>query len=225
MSPREEGILMTVRNLLNEAQHQLYTREYDAARTSAERALSVAETQQHKPSIAAAYYGLASVIWAVKGDDHQAIMYANMAVQNTRQDTTTDLLARTLVARIKSARGNHEAAILLNEDLLRYYWEQQQLNGVADILRSLGEVYMNMEHYAQAKERLIESLKLYLHDVDEPLNQAGVLLSLGSLAYQTQDPAEARYYWGEARNLAEAKGFRHVIEAVDQALEMLNENG
>lgn len=218
-----EGILMSVRSLLREADQKLITMEYDVALKLTQQALELALSQNHFPSMAAAYYGVASVIFGSGGDPYEAHRYCNLAMQNSQPNSITDLLTRTLVARIKAARGNYEAAIVLNEDLLRYYFETNNLSGLADILRSLGDIYILTGDYEKARERYAESLKLYRGEVDEPQNNAGVLLSYGTLMYQMKSHPEARAFWLEARNLAESHGFRNIVEAVDSALELLNQ--
>ncbi len=217
MAPPEEGILMVVRARLSDAQEKLHAADYDAAMALANEALDKALDQNHEPSMAAAYYGLASVIWASGGDSAQVHYYAGLAAQNTKADTQTDLLARTLVARVKAARGNFDAAILLNENLLRHYFEQSNFSGMANILRSLGDVYFSMGDYAKAAERYHESMRLYANDLQEPLNHAGVLVSYGSLMYQRGERDQAETYWDEARRIAEAHGFRHIIDGLDKA--------
>ncbi|MFP4322525.1 MAG: tetratricopeptide repeat protein [Anaerolineales bacterium] len=223
MAEIEEGIMMVVRDRLRDAQEKLHAADYDAAMALAHEALDKALNQNHNPSIAAAYYGIASLIWASGGDSAKAHYYAGLAAQNTKANTQTDLLVRTLVARIKAARGNYEAAILLNEDLLRYYFETNDYSGMANVLRSLGDVYFSMGNYAKATERYHESLRLYTNDLQEPLNHAGVLVSYGSLMYQRSDTQQAEAYWDEAQRIAEAHGFRHIIEGLDSARRDLNE--
>lgn len=223
MDSANEGILMTVRTLLREADQLLLTMDYDSARAKAQQAIDAALAQDHNPSIAAAYYGMASVIFGSGGDPYEAHNFCNLALQNTKANTTTDLLVRTLIARIKAARGNYEAAIVINEDLLRYYFENDHLGGLADTLRSLGDIYMLMGEYEKARERYAESLKLYRQDVDEPLNQAGVLVSYGSLMFQMNARPEARTFWLEARNIAETHGFRNIIEAIDSAMGLFHQ--
>lgn len=214
---QNEGILMTVRNHLVQADEKLKSGDYDGARTSTEQAIDVALQQNHASSMAHAYYSMASVIWGSGGDWQQAHYYASLALQNSKTNSTVDLLVRTLIARLKAGRGNYDAAIAINEELLRYYFEQNDFRGLADILRSLGDIYLATGDYEKAHTRYYESIRLYRNDVTDPLNYAGVLVSMGSLKYQTDDKTEARQYWAEARQIAEANGFRQIIEGIDQA--------
>jgi tetratricopeptide (TPR) repeat protein len=218
----QESILMLVRNHLRQADQAVNAADYDAALHNVEAAIAAARAQEHAASLAAAYYGKASVIWTFTGDDAQAHHYTNLAVQQTKTNTKTDLLARTLVARIKAARGNYEAAVVLNEDLLRYYYETNDLPGQADILRSLGDIYRAQGQFSIAQERYLAALGVY-QTYDDPINYAGLLMSLGTLHYQMNDRAQAQRYWQEARALAEGQGFRHVLLKIDEAMEVLKE--
>lgn len=214
-----DAVLMVVRSHLHDADEYIKQKEYDKAKTSAEQAIDVARRNDHTPSLAAAYYGLASVIWNSGGSSEDAHHYATLAAQHTKANTTTDLLARTLIARLKAARGNYEAALILNHDLLNYYRENERLDGQADILRSLGDVYLAKGEYEQAREYYFESMNLY-RQIADPLNYCGLLVSLGSLYFQMDDREQARRYWREARAVAEANGFRHILEAAEAALEL-----
>src|SRR5687768_6934358 len=126
-----EAILTRVRQHLNDAEHFLNIREFDKAHDSAEQAIKLAREQDHTPSLAAAYYGMAAVIWSSGGGSEESHRYASLAAQHTKANTETDLLVRTLIARLKAARGNYDAAIVLNEDLLKYYTEVADLSGRA----------------------------------------------------------------------------------------------
>jgi tetratricopeptide (TPR) repeat protein len=220
MSTQEEGILMSVRNQLNQAEQFLNAGEYGAARASAQQAIALARAQDHTPSLAAAYYGMASVIWNSGGSSEDAHHYASLAAQHTKANTSTDLLVRTLIARLKVARGNYEAAKLLLEDLLRFYESENRQDGKADVYRSLGDMYRVQGKNDLAQEHYFQALELY-HQADDPLNHAGLLLSIGTLMYQTGDSAEALHYWTEARLIAQGSGYGHIVEAVDKAMEVL----
>lgn len=210
---------MSVRNQLNQAEQFLNAGDYGNARNSAQQAIVLARAQDHTPSLAAAYYGMASVIWNSGGTSEDAHHYASLAAQHTKANTSTDLLVRMLVARLKVARGNYEAAKLLLEDLLRFYESENRQEGKADVYRSLGDMYRIQGKNDLAREHYFQALGLYQH-FDDPLNHAGLLLSIGTLMYQTGDPAEALRYWTEARLIAEDKGYRHILEAVDKAMEV-----
>lgn len=220
MAEFEEGVFMTVRKHINAAQENLHRGEFEAAAAAAQCAIDDALSKNHNPSIAAAYYAMASVIWNSGGASEDAHHYASLAAQNTKADTQTDLLVRTLIARLKAARGNYEAAILLNEDLLRYYDREEVLEGRADVLRNLGDVYRAMGDYSLAKEKYYKSLSLY-KQLDDPLNHAGLLLSLGALMFQMSDRLGAAEHWQEARSIAESKGYRYILNQIDEALDML----
>jgi tetratricopeptide (TPR) repeat protein len=216
----EDAILMSVRRPLDEANRLMNLRNFEAAFQEVEKAIQAARSQEHVASLAAAYYGKAAVIWSSGGSAEEAHRYASLAAQNSRPNSETDLMLRTLIARIKAARQNYEAAILICEDLLRYYKQEDRLAGQADILRSLGDIYMQQGQYDRAREQYMLSLALY-ESLDDPLNHAGLLLSLGSLMYQTDDPDKARDYWEQARGIAEASGFRHIVERVNEAMSEL----
>lgn len=217
-----ESILFTVSNLLRDADQFVNEGRHEHARESAERAVEVARMQEHPASLAAAYYGLAAVVWGSGGDAVEAHRYAALAADNTKPNTQTDLLVRTLVARIKTARGNFSAAQVLNEDLLTFYREAGIIEGEADILRSLGDIHKAKGEYNRAEERYRQSLSLYNNaDLNDPINQSGLLISLGSLMFQVQRFDDARDYWTQARNIAVANGYRHVVEAAESGLELL----
>jgi len=213
---------MRVRNLLQDAENQVRAKQYDSAHTSVEQAILLSRQQEHTPSLAASYYGMASVIWGSGGTAEDAHRYASLAAEHTKANTTTDLLVRTLIARIKAARGNYEAATILNEDLLRYYQENQRNEGIADILRSLGDLHRAQGNYALALEKYAES-RAYYEKINDPLNLSGLLLSLGALKFQTNQLADARQAWQEARAIAEHNGYQDVLEKADEAMALLQE--
>ncbi len=220
--PEAESILVVVRNHLRNAEEAVKAADFDYAMQQVDLAIEAARNQDNSDSLAAAYYGKAAVIWGSGGTSEDAHHYGHLAIQHTKANTRTDLMVRTLMARIKAGRGNFDAAILLNEDVLRYYYETNDLAGQADILRSLGDVYRAMRQYNKAQERYFAALQVYQNH-DDPLNLAGLLLSLGALMYQIEDFDQARRYWAEARSIAEAQGFRHVLNKIDEAFLMLDE--
>jgi tetratricopeptide (TPR) repeat protein len=217
-----EAILMAARNLLDDAEKHLRAGDYDSARAAVEQALDVARKQDHTPSLAAAYYGMASVIWNSGGTSEDAHHYASLAAQHCKANTSTDLMVRTLIARLKAARGNYEAAVLLNEDLMRYYRREERLDGLADVMRSLGDISRAQGKYEVAKLQYFESLELY-KKLEDPLNHSALLLSLGSLMFQMDHHDEAREFWEEARGIAQGQGFRHVLERVEEGLALFGE--
>lgn len=217
-----ESILVSVRGDLYAADEALKQGDFERAMHKADSAIDTAFQQNHPASLAAAYYAKASVIWNSGGSSEDAHHFASLAAQNSKPNTRTDLMVRTLIARLKAARGNSEAAILLNEDVLRYYYETDDLEGQADILRSLGDIYRAQGRFDLAQERYFAALSVY-RDHHEPLNHAGLLLSMGALMYQREDKEQARRYWLEAQSIAEANGFRHVLASIQAALEMLAE--
>lgn len=216
----DEPILVAVRNHLQEAERKLHTQDFDGALASVERAIKTARDQENTPSLAAAYYGKAAVIWGSGGTSEEAHRYASLAAQHSKPDSETDLMIRTLIARIKAARQNYDAAIVINEDLLNYYKRENRLDGQANILRSLGDIHRAKGEYDRARERYLLGLALFSF-LDDPLNHAGLLLSLGSLMYEMQDFDQAKRYWLEARSLAESHGFRDIVEKVDTAIREL----
>jgi tetratricopeptide (TPR) repeat protein len=220
MAEPQEPILVSVRHHLADADQFINVQEHDRALTAAEMAIKVARQQEHQPSLAAAYYGMAAVIWRSIGNHSEAHRYASLAAENTDANTETDLLVRTLIARLKLARGNYEHAQYLNEDLLDYYTKTADLQGRADALRSLGDVHAAKLEYSTAEERYRQSLQIYDH-LNDPLNHAGLLLSMGSFMYQRQRFPEARDYWQQARNIGEAHGFRDVVASASEALQLV----
>ncbi|NJL94105.1 MAG: tetratricopeptide repeat protein [Anaerolineae bacterium] len=221
MAEQEEAILMAVRKHLSDAETSINQREFDQARRSAELAVQVARQQEHVSSLAAAYYGIAAVVWRSGGDHQEAHHYASLAAEHTHANTQTDLLVRTLIARLKLARGNLEHAQYLSEDLLDYYTQTADLPGRADALRNLGDIHAAKQEPAHAETRYRESLSIY-QTLNDPLNHCGLLLSLGTLLYQNHRHTEAAGCWQQARNLAEAHGFRDVVHAADEGLELLH---
>jgi tetratricopeptide (TPR) repeat protein len=220
MTLQDEGILMLVRKHLNDAEGYLNSGAYDSARTSVESAIAAARNQDHTPSLAAAYYGMASVIWNSGGASEDAHRYASLAAQHTKANTTTDLLVRTLIARLKVARGNYDAAQVILDDLLNFYEREERDAGRADVYRSLGDMYLEQGKYDLSREKYFSALELY-RKLEDPLNHAGLLVSLGGLMYQMQDQVEAVRYWQEARTLAEDNGYRHIVQAVNRAMDLL----
>lgn len=219
-NPNDEPILVAVRNYLEEAERKLHLRDFEGAFASVERALKTARDQENTPSLAAAYYGKAAVIWGSGGSSEEAHRYASLAAQHSRPDSETDLMIRTLIARIKADRQNFDAAIVINEDLLNYYKRENRLDGQANVLRSLGDIHRAKGEYERARERYLLGLAIFSF-LDDPLNHAGLLLSLGSLMYETQDFEQAKRYWLEARSIAEGSGFRDIVDKVDTAIKEL----
>lgn len=217
----DEPILNAVRIYLEEADRKLHIRDFEGALKSADLAINTARQQENIPSLAAAYYGKAAVIWGSGGTSEEAHRYASLAAQHSKADSETDLMIRTLIARIKAARQNFDAAIVINEDLLNYYKRENRLDGQANVLRSLGDIHKAQGEYERARERYLMSLALFVSVIDDPLNHAGLLMSLGSLMYEMQDFAEAKRYWLEGRAIAEANGFRDIVEKVDIAIKEL----
>lgn len=220
-NPHDEPILVAVRNYLQDADRKLHLRDFEGAMKSVEQAIDIARQQENTPSLAAAYYGKAAVIWGMGGSSEEAHRYASLAAQHSKPDSETDLLIRTLVARIKAARQNFDAALVINEDLLNYYKRENRLDGQANILRSLGDIHRTKGEFERARERYLMSLALFATAVEDPLNHTGLLMSLGSLMYEMQDFAQARHYWLEGRAIAEANGFRDIVEKVDEAIKDL----
>lgn len=220
-NPNDEPILMSVSKHLQEADRFLHRGDFDAALKSVDLAIHTARQQENTASLAAAYYGKAAVIWGMGGTSEEAHHYASLAAQHSKADSETDLLIRTLVARIKAARQNFDAAIVINEDLLNYYKRENRLDGQANILRSLGDIHKLKGEYERARERYLMSLALFSTVVEDALNRTGLLMSLGSLMYEMQDFIQARTYWNEARTIAEANGFRDIVEKVDTAIKEL----
>lgn len=214
-----EAILMAVRNHLNDADYYVRTKDYEKARVSAEQAIDIAREQQHSGSLAAAYYALAAVIWSSGGDSAESHRYASLAAEHCKPNTETDLMVRTLVARLKVARGNFTAAFALNEDLLDYYTQTADLRGRADVLRSMGDLHIAKAEMNRAHERYLESLSIY-STLNDPINHAGLLLSLGTLMYKMERKTEARDYWRQARDLAEAHGYPNIVESAEEGLKL-----
>lgn len=217
----DEPILNAVRIYLEEADRKLHTRDFEGALKSADLAINTARQQENVPSLAAAYYGKAAVVWGSGGTSEEAHRYASLAAQHSKADSETDLMIRMLIARIKAARQNFDAAIVINEDLLNYYKRENRLDGQANVLRSLGDIHKAQGEYERARERYLMSLALFVSVIDDPLNHAGLLMSLGSLMYEMQDFAEAKRYWLEGRAIAETNGFRDIVEKVDIAIKEL----
>jgi tetratricopeptide (TPR) repeat protein len=225
MGIEPESILMAVRTALREAEQALQAGDFDLAKAKTQYAIDVAYNQNHSPSLASAYYGMAAVIWGSGGDSATAHHFASLAAQNSKANTRTDLLVRTLVARLKAARGNYEAAIVLNEDLLRFYFENDLLEGQANILRSLGDVYRAKGEFNKAEDRYLAAREAFerLQTPEYLFDFVGLLVSLGSLKLQQNQPEAARRFWEEAQSIAEAQGYRHILSQIQQGMELLDE--
>jgi tetratricopeptide (TPR) repeat protein len=194
------------------------------AQETAREAAAKAQSTLHKPSLAAACYTLASHLWSDEGASAvEARNCAETARDSALPNSEEYLLSTTLLARIETAIGNLDAAKNLLSELLARYEQKERAAGIADIYRSMGDLALKQRDSASAKQYFQASLTLYDNKVNDPLNQAGLLLSMGILAYQERDFAQARNVWERARDIGHANSLPQIKNLALQNLEVLAE--
>lgn len=194
------------------------------AQEIAREAVEQAQGVFHKPSRTAAHYTLATLLWGDESTSaEEAREHAAKAVELATNHTDEYYLAITLLARIDAGLGNFEHAKALNENLLEIYRRKARQQGIADVLRSFGDIALKENDLPTARGYFEESLALYENSIDDPLNQGGLLLSLGSLAFREGNLAQARSHWEQAAALGETHDIYQVTVYARRALAALAE--
>ena len=125
------------------------------------------------------------------------------------------------MGRIEAGLGNLDQAHVLTEQLLDAYRRKDRRRGIADALRSFGDLALRENDLPAARQHFEESLRMYRAEIQDPLNQAGLLLSFGSLAYREGLPEEARQHWEEATRLGLDHGLPQVVALARRSLSIL----
>jgi tetratricopeptide (TPR) repeat protein len=215
----------TIARLIRQANSALTSGNFPAAQTVARQAVEKAEAVLHKPSQAAAHYTLATVLWsdetapAAQAQEHAAAALVLSAIH-----TEEYYMAMTLLARIEAGIGNFDQARKLNQNLLDIYKRKNRQKGVADIMRSFGDLAMKEGNLTEARQYFQQSLVLYETKIHDPLNQAGLLLSLGSLSYREGNLTEARQHWEAAKLIGVKENLHQIVYIAEQALTPMEED-
>lgn len=219
-----EPINAKVASLIRQANARAATGDLPAAQDSAALAVDAAKATFHKPSQSAAYYTYAMLLWSDENASAtKAVEAAQLALDTATPHTEEHYMALTLLGRIEAGVGNFERAKTLTAELLAIYRRKNRTAGIADALRSFGDLALKQSDLATARTYFAESLELYENDINDPINQAGLLLSLGSLAYQEGTPLEAQRFWETAENLGQQNQHQQVILYAQQALAILTD--
>ncbi|MFC1959390.1 tetratricopeptide repeat protein [Chloroflexota bacterium] len=217
-----EPINAKVASLIRQANSSAAKGNYAEAQALATQAVESATNTFHKPSQTAAYYTCAMLLWS---DEHAPIAktteYAQLALDTATPHTEEYYMALTLLARVEAGTGNFERAESLTSELLNSYRRKNRRAGIADALRSFGDLALKQDNLTAAHEYFEESLALYENEIDDPINQSGLLLSLGSLAYQEGNLLEAQRYWETAEKLGQQNKHQQIIDYAQQALAIL----
>jgi tetratricopeptide (TPR) repeat protein len=213
-----------IARLINRANDAAARGNIQEAQDIAGEAVAKAQGVFHKPSRTAAHYTLATLLWSDEtAPAENAREHAAKAVELATNHTEEYYMAVTLLARIDAGLGNFEHARALNENLLEIYRHKGRQRGIADVLRSFGDIALKENNLPTARQYFTESLTLYENSIDDPLNQAGLLLSLGSLAFREGDLEQAQQHWEGAVTLGEAHDIYQVVVYARRALETLAE--
>lgn len=211
-----------VANLIRRANAAASSGEFIKALRLARESVKKAENTFHRATQTAAHYTLATILWADENaSPKEARKHAARALELAEIHSDEYYLAMTLLARIDAGLGNFEYAQALNENLLEIYQRKERHQGIADVLRSLGDLAMKQNDLSTARMYFEKSLKLYSSTVDDPLNHAGLLLSMGSLAYREGNFDTAKQYWEQAHRIGMHHQYYGVIESAQMGLNLL----
>ncbi len=214
-----EPISAQVAALIRKANAASATGNLAQAQRQARAAVARAKLSLHMPSQVAAHYTLATMLWS---DDtasvEEAREHAAKALELALGHTEEYYMAVTLLARIEAGLGNLEQAKRLNEQLLEVYKRKNRKAGIADVLRSFGDLALKSNELVAARQCFRESLAFYDADVEDPLNEAGLHLSMGSLEFREGDMNEARRHWERAHSIGTVHGFFQVVAMAQRGL-------
>ncbi len=217
-----EPINATIARLIRQANAAAARGDYPAAQHLAREAVERSQLVFHQPSRAAAHYTLATMLWSDEtARAEEAQVHAATAAKLARPHTDEYYMAITLLARIEAGLGHLERAQALNENLLDIYQRKNRPQGIADVLRSFGDLALKRNDLPAAREFFEQSQALYESVVDDPLNQAGLLISMGSLAFREGDMDQARQHWERACALGQKHHFNQIITYAQRALDAL----
>jgi tetratricopeptide (TPR) repeat protein len=219
-----QPINATIARLIRQANAAAADGNLSEAQDIARQAVEKSQIVIHQPSRAAAHYTLATMLWSDEtASAEEARQHAAKALELAMTHTEEYYMAITLLARIDAGLGNLEHARALNENLLEIYQRKNRQEGIADVLRSFGDIALKENDLQAAREHFSQSLALYQNEIHDPLNQAGLLLSLGSLAFREGNLSEAQQHWESAYRLGQENGFHQVVDYAQRALDALSE--
>lgn len=218
-----EPIVQAVASLILRANSAAAQGDYAEAQAVARQAIEQAERSLHQPSRAAAHYTLATMLWSDEtASASEARDHARLALELALSYTDDYFMALTLLARVEAGLGNLSQARALTEQLLEAYRRKNRRRGIADALRSFGDLALRENDLPAARQYFEEGLQMYRAEIQDPLNMAGLLLSFGSLAYREGNPAEARQHWTEASQIGMDHGLPQVVALARRSLSILD---
>jgi tetratricopeptide (TPR) repeat protein len=211
-----------VARLVKQANAAAADGDLEAAQNAAQAAVDKAAESLHAAGQATAHYTLAQMLWS---DEHASIelarTHAERALTLAHKHSDEYYLAMTLLARIEAGLGNLERAWTMTDTLLAAYQKKNRPSGIADALRSLGDLALKQGDLAGAGEYYSQSLDLYRSQVRDPLNLGGLLLSLGSLKFREGDLDSAMLYWAEAEDVGRLEGNFQIVSLAQYNLSLL----
>jgi tetratricopeptide (TPR) repeat protein len=217
-----EPIVQSVASLILRINSAASQGDYAEAQAIARQAVEQAERSLHQPSRAAAHYTLATMLWSDEtASASEARDHARQALDLALSYTDDYFLALTLLARVEAGLGNLSQARALTEQLLEAYRRKDRQRGIADALRSFGDLALRENDLPAARQYFEEGLVMYRTEIRDPLNQAGLLLSFGSLAYREGNTEEARQRWDEASQLGIDHDLPQVVALARRSLSIL----
>lgn len=214
-----------IAKLIRNANDAAAAGDYRQAQTIAQTAVTQSKVIFHGPTQATAHYTYATMLWSDEtASAETAREHAAKAVEMAVPHTEEYYMAMTLLARINAGIGNFEKAQELNQKLLQTYEHKGRKKGIADVYRNFGDIALKQNDLLAAQSYFAQSVSLYEKEVDDPLNHAGALISIGLLAYRQNQPETARTYWEQAQQLGEKHGFVQVVEYAQRGLDVISEN-
>lgn len=220
-----EPINAKVANLIRQANAAAAAGDLPGAQLAAQEAVEKANLSQHSASRIAAHYTLATMLWSDEAASiEQAHFHAHTACELAIRHSDEYYLTLTLLTRIEAGLGHFERARQLNTELLESFQRKNRVQGIADALRTFGDIALKCNDLVTARQYFEQSLALYRDEIHDPLNLAGLLLSLGSLAFREGAPVQAAEYWQEASRLGESQGMSQITLLAQRSLSLLTKS-
>jgi tetratricopeptide (TPR) repeat protein len=217
-----QPIPVQVARLIKRANAAAADGDLEEAQSAAQAAVEKAAESLHAAGQAAAHYALAQILWSdERASIELARTHAERAFTLAHEHSDEYYLAMTLLARIEAGLGNLERAWTLTDALLAAFQKKNRPSGVADALRSLGDLALRQGDLAGAGEYYSQSLDLYRSEVHDSLNLGGLLLSLGSLRFREMDFDSAMTYWAEAEDIGRLEGNFQILNLARHNLSLL----
>lgn len=137
-------------------------------------------------------------------------------------DLPGEAKALTRQAQIARDTGDLDWALHDQAQAIALFRRAGDGGALAHALRHAGDMFVAQGQFAYAAAHLHEALDLYRADTEAPpLDFANALRSVALLAEALNEPAEARYYWGEARGHYAGQGVEAGVREAEAHLAAL----